>query len=77
MSSVVEVCSQVFWVVRAVVREVIMQQHGPNDNYDYEEQQEKIAMMKTIYLPMKNWFASLDPQFSVSSPPSRLPSHLI
>lgn len=33
------------------------------DNYDYEEQQEKLAMMKTIYLPMKNWFNSLDPQF--------------
>jgi hypothetical protein len=39
--------------------------HAPNDNNDYEEEQEKIAMMKTIYLPMKNWFNSLDPQFTV------------
>jgi hypothetical protein len=37
-----------------------------NNNYDYEEQQEKLAMMKTIFLPMKTWFTSLDPNYTVS-----------
>lgn len=35
------------------------------DNYQYEEEQEKLAMMKQLYLPMKNWFMSLDKLFTV------------
>jgi hypothetical protein len=36
-----------------------------NDNYQYEEQQERMAMMKAIHLPMKNWFNALDADFTV------------
>jgi hypothetical protein len=36
------------------------------DNYQYEEEQEKLAMMKQLYLPMKNWFNALDKSFTVS-----------
>lgn len=37
-----------------------------NINFEEEEKQEKLAIMKTIYLPMKIWFNSLENNFTVS-----------
>ena len=33
------------------------------DTYQYEEEQERLAMMKQLYLPMKSWFLALDKSF--------------
>ena len=34
------------------------------DVYKYEELQEKRALLKSLHLPMKNWFHALDKSFT-------------